>query len=83
MSNFNPSNEDFEELKMILGDSEDVLAHIIPTDGYRYRNLLEQLESACESLEGTVNDIKEEFEKLKEAFGDLDDKFVDLKEANK
>lgn len=83
MSNFNRSNEDFKELEMILGDSEDVLAHIIPSDDYKYRNLLEQLESAYVSLKETVNDIKEEFEQLEEAYGELEDELADIKEETK
>ena len=81
MSNFNPSNENFEELESALDDHEEVLVNIISTDSYMYRNLLEQLESACVSLEETVNDIIEEFEELKEDYGTLKDELAEAKEG--
>jgi len=81
MSNFNPSNTDFKELESILDDHEEVLVNIISRDSYRYKNLLEQLESACESLEETVNDIEEELEELKGEYGKLEDELTEIKEG--
>jgi len=81
MSNFNPSNENFKELESALDDHEEVLVNIISADSYMYRNLLEQLESACVSLEETVNDIIEEFEELKEDYGTLKDELAEAKEG--